>query len=514
MARIKIVFNGRVLNEDEYSTDAVSVKKSIDPKNDITQEFVFYKQAYNEIKSSIIDTRLGQAKSIPIKIYDLCCGYEVLVFDGEIKGPSVEWCEKDCFAKAIAIQSNPFLDCLKGQIISEGLENIAHPNIPMLRDLSDFEKIIMAFLKVLLFSFVVLMMVGMTAILVFLTIVEVVIQAVDVIFDALRKVPLLKKVIPDIIPRDDRDILPDVSELPDIYRALFTIMKAVDSIDYHTAPYLRVIIQNACNQCGISDNREYAFRSSILNDPASEYYNLTYFKASKRGDPVPKPIGLIDANKPILTASDLLDQLNDVFNARWYITDETLYFESRHISPRPSVDVSSYNICYSFSSEDIPARAIIEYKDDAIDTTANTKQSVFDYVKNFNGPDFLRGKKKYEIPFGRFVITPFKGEFSESGNNMLKMPSRSCSLPKLLIFNGRLEDNGEMYGYTLWQRFFFKENPLDNSYKGRRFDFQGVLDCSLKPVPGQEVITNYGVGVVEEAEYDYSNRVITISGRI
>jgi hypothetical protein len=126
----------------------------------------------------------------------------------------------------------------------------------------------------------------------------------------------------------------------------------------------------------------------------------------------------------------------------------------------------------------------------------------------------LRGKKAYNLPFGRFLTGPAKGKFSETTQRVLKMARTTCGLPKLMIFSGgQLMPSQEMYGKALWASFFYQESPLNPSSKKRRFEVSDVYDCNTV-VPGQPIRLQKGLGTVQEVTIDYSSRTITINGLI
>ncbi len=511
---VKIVLDGRALAPSEYEAESISVTRSIEPKKDATQEIYFYGEAYELIKLRVIDAQFGQMEVLPLQIFDSCCG-QALIFDGEILGKAVEFCDGECFCKAIATEKNPLLDCLKGQILSDGLQNYSHPNIPMHRDLSDFEQVVADILQILLFIFLALLVPALAAILLFLTVVELVIQGIDVLLDALRRVPLLG-FIPDIIPNESRDILPDISDLPDALRAMQDLIKKIDQVYYYPSPYVRTMLENACKRCGEYDGASYTFYSPIFQQ-GSPYRDLVWLKASGRGKTGRTSIGIIDENKPLVSAEDFMNDLKKVFNARWGVNGNQLYIKSLYDTEGDLVDYSNENSCYSFLEEDLPARATLEYTDDPIDTTANAEKGRFDHLQEFanNSTPALRGKKQYILPFGRFLVEPFRGKFSASSSRMLKMARTSCGVAKLMIFkDGQPTDGTEMLGATLWASFFYNESPLSISAKRRRFEVTADYECDKAVEPSQPILLSLGSGIVEEVTIDYTGRTITIIGTV
>lgn len=518
MAKIKIQLDGRFIRNDEYSFESISVSKTIEAQKDITQDITFYKGAYQQIKEALIDPRFGYVESLPIRIFDTCCNKDgVLIFDGRIEGKSLEFCQDDCYVRTTATSQSPLLDCLKGQILSQGLDDISHFNLIGIEDRSDFQKVVTSILSVVSTILSLLATAILLPILSFLTVVELFIQLIDVLLDRLRSVPLLSGIIPDIIKRDDRNILPDLGNFEDLVRGLNKQISRLDAVSYYPAPFIRTMLQNACDQCGARLGNDYEFVSSIFTDSNSEYYNTAWFRPDGKGLESPKRTGLSDNNKPLTTAESLLDDLRGVFNARWWVDGGTLRFEPKSFT-RGAVDYSDKKACFGFIEEDLPARAEILYQRDPIDLAGNVKLSEFNYLIEFASDGTAqRGKKDYQLSFSVPNISDVEASGASSNSKGVKTDANGVNFPKLVIFENasRLSDQKPLTGEVLWRNFFdATENPNTNGFKPRRFDINTVYECGQEiPLAGAFIQLSSGNGVVDAVDIDYSSREITLTGR-
>lgn len=555
MNRYKIILDGITLSESDFKADKVVTTETFENKKANSQEFTFRHAAYDVIKEKIIDNPEGRLVSLNAQIVDTCCGTERVILDGEIQGKNVDFSDGKCEARASILEKNRFLDCLKTYIVGEGLEDIRHPNIPMNKEVSDFEDIVAKSLQILLVYLVQpIVFTILVPVLFFLTIVEVIIQGIDIFLDELRGLRIGFSVlgedvsirpfgwVPDIIPSSDRDILPDISDFTDIMSGFASFLMKLDQVYWYPSPYIRTIIENACQQCGQQNGESYSFSSSIFNSPNSPYYRTVWLNASsERGRVTPPSVGLINGNSPIKTASDFMDDLVKFCNGKWEVIGNTLFLERRDFFEQgDSYDLTGEDADYSFKEEDIPARAWIRYTDDAIDLAGNAESGRMDRLINWNEPENprQRGKKEYLIPFGRSLIGPYKSIFSETdsilGNiglglenligfniptlnlTVLKMSQLQTSVPKILIVdaNEKLIAATDLDAQVLYDRFFSIDNPRSSGYKSLTFKVEKEMDCEEGIAKGDTVTISRGRAVAITVEKDWDSRKVTISGEI
>ncbi len=239
-------------------------------------------------------------------------------------------------------------------------------------------------------------------------------------------------------------------------------------------PYARSYINNVCTACGVN------FESSILNDPASDYYNLAYFLLQSSGgdDDYYNGYGEIDEgtvrnyfdlNGPTDTGATFLDQLAEIFNCVWWIQDGTLYFEPEPKNQPVWLDLTGGNerkrterLCYKVRGNPPCAFISLNYQKDMIDTVSNETGKWFnDYVDyqqtQFNTRPFnpnLEGECKNVF---KFATTNFRKSgtsrdvidtwakflavfaiYDTQYDNALVLEKGSMIYPKLLIIDPTL----------------------------------------------------------------------------
>lgn len=246
----------------------------------------------------------------------------------------------------------------------------------------------------------------------------------------------------------------------------------------HPAPLVRDYISNVCSKCGVTVNSQTA---PIFFDPTSDYYNTTYFSPEvKKGidEDDPQPYWIND-NKPLLTLDMFLNKLKVPFNSKWYIKNNTLYFDRKDFD-----DVSGYiydfagrdkskiieGVEYNWNENKKPAYARGGYSVDGFDNMTSDTKERFNDVVEFNNPVNPglegEGNKTFELAAARFrgdgvykdyiseslskmwIAAIFSGGLSNIPLNSLKkklehfkgailMQNETVSIPKLIIWDGQ-----------------------------------------------------------------------------
>jgi hypothetical protein len=117
----------------------------------------------------------------------------------------------------------------------------------------------------------------------------------------------------------------DVDFLDNILEAYDNAMTGNGS--WSPGMYVRDFINYQCKIAGIN------FSSSILNNPASQYYNMALWSltAGKSGDfedkSKSKKVDLAQSNAPLMSTVDFLESIKDGFGADYKIVNGTLHFE-------------------------------------------------------------------------------------------------------------------------------------------------------------------------------------------
>lgn len=246
----------------------------------------------------------------------------------------------------------------------------------------------------------------------------------------------------------------------------------------HPAPLARDFISNVCSKCGVKVGAQSI---PVFFDPASEYYNMVMMSAEvKKGELEDDRNHWISDNKPLWTLDMFLNELKPVFNAKWYIKNNTLYFarkdfdqHSDFIYDFTGVDrkLIIEGICYTWNEEKKRAYANCGYATDAFDNMSMDAKTRFNDIIEWNNPinPMLEGEANKIVnsfAAARFrqdgVLKDYIGEALKyvwiaatiSGGiaNVLLVPLRNrmkkykynliiqndtLTLPKLLIWDGQ-----------------------------------------------------------------------------
>ncbi len=499
---VNIVLDGVTLKDEDYYTRDITLESETGNKKDQSFEFTFYKKAYEIIKAKFIDNPNGRFEIVQAQIFDTCCGGEKLILDGEIHGKDIEYVSDECWANAAITEDNSFIDCIKTFIVGDNLKATGHPVIPMNKDVSEFEEVVVKVLQILMIFITIALKPILVAILVILEIIETVVR----IFDKTYNIPSL----------DDFDKI-----IKDIENAI----SGLDRIFYFPSPYVRDYIQNICDQCGQDNGKTYSFVSTILNDPSSTYYNLTYFNAPSEKGHKSYNDRLISGNQVIQTAEEFLDSLTGVFNADWFVEGNVLKLERNDFRQNTGapIDLSVISTKYTFTDEELPAYAVIKWTDDAMDQAANEQRvGKYDGVFDWNTPanKTQRGKKEYLIRFARAKVGRFTGLIG--GKNLgiiLKMSNNTVPSPKLLLVgnDGKLIEQTALTAQVIYDNFFYIDNPKDQNYQAIEFEVEiEGFDCTQRDSikTGIPIVLGRGSTFIKQKSTNYSKRKMVLSGKI
>jgi len=391
---IKIEFNGNLLTGRIDGTDQFEV--TIENKTDdnriaksFSSELTFYDDGFDLIKSVLIDNPSGFTNSINVKVFDDCCKQPV--FEGIIRGDSIDWCDPICAVSANIIESDPTIDCIKSTLIYDDFNGFLQVERPAIRYCLELRP---AFTQIALIWFAYIINILLTAILI------PIIAVIFVIFGLIYIICSIVSAIASVIPGVDG---PDCnSGFTNPINIINNLLDALDSIQnqlvacgrFHPSPYVRDYIENVCLKCGLT------FQSSILNDPASLYNNMVYFSAEvekgRKNDST--DFSMIKGNEPILTLEFFLsDYVAPLFNAKWEVVNGVLILERRDFFQNTNVWVSSDIlqqdqrlidgvICYNWIDDDRAAYGRFEYTKDGQEYIGNEAGNRFNDIIEWNSP--------------------------------------------------------------------------------------------------------------------------------
>lgn len=564
VSTLKIELNGTLITGRIDGTEAFNVTYTRrDEEGNIsasfTSELTFYDDGYAILKPILIDSPNGFDNTVNVNIYDDCCSK--LVYQGIIRGDSIDWCDDGCYISANVIQDDAPLNCVKSTFIYDGMLGDSQPIIRYCLEIRP------EFLHYLL-----ILVVSTSYILI-----KFIFSPVTILLDLFG---LLSDDIKNISEnvKDIRDALID-----------YTINACGR---FHPSAYVRTYIQNVCNKCGLN------FQSSILNESQSPYYNTVLFSApvEKGRDRKSPDYRLIPKNVPIETLDTLMTRyLKPMFNAEYRIIGNDLIFERKDNFDLnlPWIDVSNLladgrvngdKVCYSWIDKDRWAYGNFKYSMDAIDYCANEALDRWNDIVEWNPAPINKAQKGVR----EVMLTSSCARFREDGidtsvydfmkdfaggfvnayyydyafsdyRKVMLMPQHTTMNYKFLIYdptdvsngvsNGRVKNyysdsfcNGnpgatqiERFNYPYWfkegiqgvsgfqsnlySKFHYIDNPRYPATT--KFDFSFTFDFNCddlnsfsfdKTVSGLSVNGNSVTGKVNEIVVNFTNRTITVKG--
>lgn len=435
-----------------------------------SSELTFYDDGYQILKTALIDDPNGFANEIPVEVWDDCCG--TAQFVGVIKGDAIDWCEPDCYISANMIETTPEFNCIQSTILWDNWNGFLYQNRPAVRYCIDHRP---AFIQIVILWVAFLL----------IYIVDLILYPLVFIFVPVLAVIYLLCSIVCALPLTDCD-------QSDCNDSNFTPWGAFDLIAdinaeiaewvipcgfYHPSALVRDYVKNVCSKCGLT------FQSSILNDPASPYWNTLLFAAQVRKGFKKDETNfmLITENLPVETLASFLDNiLKPTFNADWRIIGNNLVFERKDFfqGTTPWIDaidllnnnmIAENKICYSWIDRERWAFGRFEYQPDAQEYLGNEASPRFNDIVDWNVPfnPSQSGQYTVSLPLspvrtredkirqnfyeyfenfaGGIVNTFFGGVLSDYTNAMLMNDDTAFNY-KLLIWDGNDSQNAAIKG--------------------------------------------------------------------
>lgn len=564
---LQIEIDGQFITGRIDGIGSFSVTTSVDDedravKATYSNELTFYDDGYAIIKAALIDDVNGFAEQLPVRIFDEVCGK--VVYEGVIKGDSIDWCEPECSVRANLIQDDPIASCIQNKLIYDDTYGFLNKNQFVLRYcivhrplfLQMVVNRLMAFAKISLYLLI--LIVG------FLTF----------------TVNLLIWAVCGIRRLFNRNI--DCSQFsPGNYiDRLGNILTEIESFldpcnNFHPSAFVRDYIQNVCKVCGIS-----GFDSSILNNTSSPYYNTILFAAQvEKGRPAMSTnYTLIRDNLPVETLTTLMrDYLKPLFNADFRIINNRLIFERKdYFYTNNQIWINTQDIqsdgrliddqiCFSWLDKKRYSYADLSYAEDPQEYLGNEARGRWDDIVEWNPPAQPPGqvyssaqKGAYELKLACSPARFVKDGISEGldsalvfnpDEKILCLAQQTAMNYKFLIADtsnnkgriktdyddnftgpGLIEAPSERYNYPFWFKegyrnnlyslFHYIENPRlpGNTRWGFNFKFEFTcaeldsfnFDKNISLVKNGSVVT----GQIKEVSFDYINRIATVKGEI
>jgi hypothetical protein len=521
---------GRIEGLEDFTLNYSRDSETGRTQKSYTNQLKFYDDGFAIIYPLMVANPNGLNQSATVEVWDDCCNAPVYR-DLIIRGDMVDFCANDCFVTCRLTRQDPdelIYQCLSKYEISSNRNGYfnhppsGQPKFPLVVYCNELRPnwlmavllsfaLFMMFLKASFIPIIIFNLVGISLVLIG-------------ICGALKGI---EKFINWFVPGNPFDCTPPVCDqiLQDPF---FLINEAKDLIDRivqnfigcgrkHPTPLYRQYIENACQICGINQ-----FNSSILNDPNSEYYNALYFNApADAGDR--QAVGYISENRPTATMSSWLDIIAKDFNARWWISQNQLYFErkdfflSQPVIYDAVVNASTGDIlegvCFSYNEgklfSSIKVEALMDPLDDVCNEDRNRYTVYFDYGSNPNWEG--ANKKALSYSPARFrndgvepdILTQFDNLPLSNliwGNNIsqfsraLLMSKGTASNPKMLIWDGQSYTDAYVKLYNgvqnmpamvnsgqsdLYDKFHRIDDPNQNPFRFWNAEFTVRANCQL-----------------------------------
>jgi len=434
---------------------------------------------------NIVDAR----SQTPASIRRTCCNTERTIFKGVLTWRNVEWCNGVCKVRArITSDSKNDIayECIRKVLVTANspfgnttFHKVKHPYVRYCDEPRP------AGVRYLILSLGLLALFGMATLIP-------IYFAVGVIISVVQAIATLNPASA-------------FSNIKNWYNNLFVLMNNILATlsgcgRGHPAPFIRDLLTNACNQCGMTLAGDTPF-----TNPQSPYLNTVWFQATMQE-------GVATANNkayskyftfnaPNITGGELLDSVSGLMNHRWWVDADTLYFKSVGFANPVFFDAitnseSVKSICFEADSDNVPAVEEFIYATDGVDGVGDEARYLYNDIIDYGKPPDagLSGLKSNEFLFGasRFrgdgispdVLDGYDPLIQVLGtvlnaldfnpvdviqtdiDNVLLLEKGKCQNPKLLILksnydnlNAKVIKSGETYNGP-WMFDFEAYDPL------------------------------------------------------
>ena len=535
-----------------------------------TGDITFTGKEYTYLYGKLVTDPNALTNTVTLKFVNDCCSTPQ-IREFFINHESLLWCENTCNITGTSIEkslANDQYTCLKNVLIWDdryGFKNKQHPRMSYCNELRpNWMGDLMIILTLALYTAFLTMGPVLALIALIIDGINLIIQINNNIIDAINS---LGGSLDHVDPIDlDGD--PSTTTFQQFSNWIDSLLAlGVGCGRKHPSPLVRDYIDNICKVCGIT------WDSSILKNPNNEYYNLVYVNC-----PIDKGVVeadnttfWVDANAPILSGLQFLDQMCIPFNAKFEIQNSNLTFERKDffVPKTPWLDLTTYDtkkvisVCWNWSRKNRYSYANLRYQKDAINTVGNEAVDRWGDVIEWNPAASYSPLQKgaYEplMPFAacrfrddgidRDILTFYEDQPTINTlilryKNAMIMNQHTSYLPMLIIWDGQSRSNAfadkfiniyygglagsnQFYNYPMWfsgaapgnlyDRFHAIENPRTSNYQG--FDFEATVefDCALLSAVDVEGVVKTSRGnskgpltIVE----NHANNTLTIKGTV
>lgn len=240
------------------------------------------------------------------------------------------------------------------------------------------------------------------------------------------------------------------------------------------APFISTYITNVCNLCGLTADQTtapifYSTTNPLEPSLSNPYYYATYLTAyAKRGVPINGTQSYIYANRPSETLTVFLGQIKKLWNARWFIYANKVYFHRKDLignliwGATPALDFTGADAkkiitgtCFNWNGEGKTKRIYITYGKDATDAVGNETLNRYngEYIEPSTNPNYTEAVEVQNNGFGSatFVDDANDRLYDDQISNVvagnlaqpatLKITADTLAIGKILIYDNATSFN-------------------------------------------------------------------------
>jgi hypothetical protein len=549
------LITGRIDGIEQFTVTYRRRNEEGNQSTSFSSELTFYDDGYDWIYPKLINNVNGFNETIAVKIYDDCCSK--VVFEGIIRGDSIDWCSNGCYVSANIIEEEAALNCVKSTLIWNNRFGFLQRNHPIIRYCVETRPDFIASLLFMLGIFS-----SMSFNLIFLPIIA-----------------FLSIFAPNAAD--------DLRAVRDTINSFY-----VQCGRYHPSPYLRDYIKNVCDICGLT------FNSSILNGDTKPYSNWgnIYLDSVLVSAPVKKGRPRTDNNDTLIgdnVPNETLDTLmtnylEPLFNAEYRIVGSILYFERKDFfqNTTPWIDfeqllasnkIHDNKVCWSWIDKPRPAFGDFKYSMDQIEYVGNEAISRWNDIVEWNPAPINKSQSGSKLVnpqlgcsryrkdglepgsvFDDPKIAPYNFLLNLSGSSpftnykdVMTVAQHTFALYKIVLYDARYNRDGRVqrdqfsnafcggspdntaanvrYNYPYWFNekyknnlytlFHYIDNPRLPGTSNFNFDFTFDFDCGAfdtfsfdKTVGGLNLNGSIVNGKINEIVVNFTNRTIKVTG--
>jgi len=390
-------------------TRELSLDQNKDPKKVLTGTIAFFGDAYTAVYAHLISSVNMYSNSVCIRVTDNTCTGYVYLF--KIDNKNLKWCDDECCEMQFDMAGiEPELDCIRNTPISDNTNHVFDQFGPIVHPRFRYCDV---FKPTLLFAF-------LMSLASFVDMVLLVLIPIIAFLNALGA---------------------NINWQNPVGNALSGCTRA------WPAPFISTYIYNPCNICGLNVDASTAPIFFSTTNPLSplnpnEYYYATLLTAyTKKGVPVNGTQSYIPNNAPSWTLTKFLSIIKPIWNARWFIWNNKVYFHRKDLiggliwGNTPVIDFTTESdkanliegVCFEWNGEGKPKRIYMDWQKDATDAIGNEVMNRFrgEYLDTSGNPNYTEA---IDMEVREISTSGFVGDSSDSQYDNVLTQSLSLSV--------------------------------------------------------------------------------------